>query len=128
MLGTDPYKVEDTRTPLDKIGRTMLRKVLRANNVQFEYNSPATLLRQIINASGIDWMNFNPSAYDAKVKADKEAERQAALEELKPPKIEDMGRPDLMRLCKERGIKFVITDKVEDLIGKLNGQNATTNG
>lgn len=110
----------DPRTPLATLRRTQLQKILRKNEVLFDVDASAEALRLIVEGKNLDYMAYfnNPASFERPI---------TSMTDLTTPEDESktdysgMKRHELMKLCKEKSIPVVNTDKVDTLIEKLNG-------
>lgn len=50
---------DDSRSPLEKLRRPQLQKILRNKDIKFDISGPATDLRKLVEGNGIDVMNSN---------------------------------------------------------------------
>lgn len=96
-----------SNSPLFSMRRRDLYRLADAWAVDYSHDAPATEMRQMLMARGIDGTKEPPKPYEDKPKAD-----------LVLP-YEEWKFLDLRKECKRKGIKFVMTDKKHDLLEKL---------
>lgn len=107
-------------SPLFSLRRRALYMLADAWGVEYSKDAPATEVRQMLMALGIDGTKEPPKPYEPKPAVD-----------LAPVPHEDMDFQALRRECKRLGVSFVRTDNKDTLLKKLappeviHGQIAT---
>ena len=111
----------DTRTPLQKIRRTVLYRFLTLSGVKCSDNDSAIKLRGMIEERGLGVPNVQ-AVNDAWLKR-QEAPEEAPKEE---KSVDEMKRTELVKLASQLGIKGFMKMKNPQLIEAIkNEQNAT---
>ena len=103
--------IEDPRSPLEKARRSELRTYLKNAGIQMDYYMSAEAMRAIMRDRGFDIRR------PIKV--------QTIHNTVEKEDINNMSRPELMRLAKAKNIPVSRSDNITKLIEKINGQNIT---
>lgn len=146
-MGLSLNKIFDPRDSLEKARRKELEKFARAHRVDdIKPGMPAPLMRDILRQKGLTSIDLPPTRYlggpsDMKVQGmQRHVERppNAKVEELtaldllkKEWEKTDYSSMDIRQLrkaCKEQGIKLKRTDKMTDMVRKLNGEKSPERG
>lgn len=136
-------KIFDPRDNLEKARRKELENFAKANGISdVRPGMPAPLMRKILRQMGLTGIpvprhRFLGGPPDMAVQnrpdqnriepqnaKGEEIDATALLErEWSKPDFNSMSIIELRRECKSRGIKLARTDKMTDMVRKLNGQN-----
>lgn len=142
-MGLHLNNVFDPRDSLEKARRKELEKFAKSHGVaDVKPGMPAPLMRKILRRMGLTNISLPPTRYlggppdmhtkgqsvvnqrppDADVK---EMDAVSLLEaEWNKPDYTAMGITELRKACKANGIKLKRTDKMTDMVRKLNGNIA----
>lgn len=131
---------EDPRGPWEKLRRKPLERICQAEGIAVKEGEPAYIYRDLLARNGVNFQKYaylvNGGPLHGNM-SDRQENRTDGLTisqiptETKEAKsndfglsLEDLTRPQLMKICKSRNVKFSPTDKAADLVRKLNEQNA----
>lgn len=139
-------KVFDPRDKLEKARRKELERFAKKNGItEIRCGMPAPVMRKILRQKGFTNIQL-PNTRFLGGPSDMATQNRAVLDTPPNAKIEetsaldllekeweqsapvfnaDMDIRDLRKACKERGVKLARTDKREDMVRKLNGQDAS---
>lgn len=129
----------DSRRPIERLRRCKLWQLADARGIQYPSAAPKEEMIKILEGNGIDvtkdaeWnqvlvqdergaqhVELYPKE-EVHASATKNIDYAQAIEKAAVD-YSTMKRPDLMKTCKEHGVKFTMKDKNVDLIEKLSGR------
>lgn len=136
-------KLYDPRTPLQKARRKELERFARLNGVEeVKPGMPAPLMRKILEGKGLTGIPVTrylggPPDMHANGRAVTQFEPQQEVEvkdelsilteawEKESMDYSSLSITELRKMCKSRGVKLKRTDKMVDMVRKLNGQDTS---
>lgn len=132
-------RIIDPRDSLEKARQSELVAFARQNNVtEVRHDMPAILIRKILRAKRLTNIMVPPrplgvpsgaaisdNGSAAGIDASDDLAAQYAAQKPAPtrPTSDKMSITEARRACKDRGIPFARTDKLTELMAKLNGEN-----